>query len=130
MGMLLLASVVLTSCFPTLRAIINEDTFHPNHLLSSLHPPPPFQAPIFPSVHVPVLEGVSPSQAALSSAERHCCRSGTVRPPSFHAPLALMCAHVRGIMGGHSNTQLMRSFMFSEPCTETINTVTFPALQD
>lgn len=52
------------------------------------------------------IEGVSPSQASLSSAERHCSRSVTVRPPSFHAPLALMCAHW-WIMWGHSNTQLI-----------------------
>lgn len=76
-----------------LLGIINLDSFHPNHLLSSLHPLPPFQFSISPSVHVPRLKGVPPSEAAMSSAGRQCGRSGTVRPPSFHAPLALMCAH-------------------------------------
>lgn len=92
-GVLLLASLIPTNCFATLLCIINRDFFHPNQLLSSLHPLPPFQFSISPSVHVPGLEGVSPSQTAMCSAERHCDRSVTVRPPSFHAPLALMCAH-------------------------------------
>lgn len=25
-------------------------------------------------------------------------RGGTVKPPSFHAPLALMCTHARGLL--------------------------------
>lgn len=69
-------------------SIINGDTLHPTHLLSSLHPLPPFQFSISPSVHV---------RRAMSSAERHCGRSGTVKPPSFHAPLALMCTHAGGL---------------------------------
>lgn len=90
--MLLLASFILTNRFSALLSIINEDSFHPNHLLSLLHPLPPFQFSVSPSVHVPRLEGVTPSQAAVSSAGRHC---GTVRPPSFHAS-----QHLRGHMLG------------------------------
>lgn len=100
MCVLLLASVILTNCLllyyffvwiiktPSIQIIC----YHRSN------PLPPFQSSITPSVHFPRLEGVSPSQAAMSSAERHCGRSGTVRPPSFHAPLALMCAHAGGLL--------------------------------
>lgn len=81
----------LQTAFSTLLRIINGNSFHPNHLLSSLHPLPPFQFSISPSVHVPGLEGLSPSQTQTCPGLRD--RSVTVRPPSFHAPLALMCAH-------------------------------------
>lgn len=98
-GMLFLASIIFKNCFSMLLNIINGDSFHPNHLLSVHRPLPLFQLSI--SLHL-CKNWVSPSQASLSSAERHCSRRVTVRPPSFHVPLALMW-----IMWGHSNTQLI-----------------------
>lgn len=69
-------------------SVLNRGTLHPNHLLSSLHPY---------SRHVcsssPRLSMFGVGWGGGSGVGRHCGRSGTVKPLSFHAPLALMCTH-------------------------------------
>lgn len=67
-------------------SVLNRDTLHPNHLLSSLHPYSRHACSSSPRLSM--FEG-----GGSSGVGRHCGRSGTVKPPSFHAPLALMCTH-------------------------------------
>lgn len=78
---------------------------HPHHLLPSLPPSWPPVVTAAPPMVAPV------GGLATSGIEGHCDRSwgrgdtglvvlvgGAVKPPSFHAPLALMCTHARGLL--------------------------------
>lgn len=78
-------------------SIINGDSFHPNHLLS---PAPP--SATIPVLHLPILPldlagSVAITDSAVQRRETTRSQIVTVRPPSFHAPLALMCAHAGGL---------------------------------
>lgn len=120
-GMLLLASVLLFWVLSKWRFLPSK----PSAVIT-----PPFASSSHPSICPcsKTWESMTITDFSLCSSERHCCRNVT---PSFHAPLARMCAHRRGrgwIICGHSNTQSMRSIVLGEPCIDTTNTVPSPAL--
>lgn len=85
-GMLLLASVLLFWVLSKWRFLPSK----PSAVIT-----PPFASSSHPSICPcsKTWESMTITDFSLCSSERHCCRNVT---PSFHAPLARMCAHRRG----------------------------------
>lgn len=92
MDMLLLASAVLTDCF----SLYYKWSFLPSKTICCHLSTLCYQSSS-PSLHLSMSRDLREYHHHMSSAVRHYGRSGTVRPPSFHGPLALICAHAGGL---------------------------------
>lgn len=92
----LILHVIVTNCCSALLSIMNGHPLHPGDLPAVLSPSPPLQ--FFISLSVAHLMEYYHHKQACPVLRDIAGRSVTVRPPpSFHAPLALMCSHAGGL---------------------------------